>query len=107
MPMSGRRPSTMNSFLPLEIPQSSMAGQQRLLISELQFDKFTTPPSSVYWKMRFKTQVSSCSGFPPDALFWSKEVDMVDSVCDLKSSRSTKGTQLQNFELLDARIASA
>ena len=97
----------MNSFLPVEIPQSSMAGQQRLLISELQFDKFTTPSSSVYWKMRFKTQVSSCSEFPPDALFWSKAVDMVDIQCDLKSSRSTKGTQLQNFELLDARIASA
>ena len=45
MPMSARRPSTMNSFLPAEVPQNSMAGQQRLQISELQFDKFTTPSS--------------------------------------------------------------
>ena len=37
MPMSERRPSTMNSSLPVEIPQNSMAGQQRLQISELQF----------------------------------------------------------------------
>ena len=39
MPMSAVRPSTMNSFLPAEIPQSSMAVQQRLQMSELQFGK--------------------------------------------------------------------
>ena len=37
--MSARRPSTMNSFLPAEVPQNSMAVKQRLQISELQFDK--------------------------------------------------------------------
>ena len=42
MPMSQRRPSTMDSFLPAEVPHNSMAGQQRLQISELQFVKFTT-----------------------------------------------------------------
>ena len=36
------------------------------------------------------------------------EVEMVDSVDDLKSSRSIQGyTHFQNFETLDARIASA
>ena len=35
MPMSAGRPSTMNSFLPAEIPQNSMAVQQRLQISEI------------------------------------------------------------------------
>ena len=39
MPMSERRPSTMNSFLPAEVPQNSMADQQRLQISELHFEK--------------------------------------------------------------------
>ena len=68
MPISERRPSTMNSFLSVEIPQSSMAGQQILQISELQFDKFSTPSSFMYWKLIFKTQVSSCSDFPSDAL---------------------------------------
>ena len=38
---------------------------------------------------------------------WIKEVEMVDSVGDLKSSRSIKGTHGPDFELLDARIASA
>ena len=50
MPMFERRPSTMN-FMLVDIPQSSMVGQQRLQISELQFEKFTTPSSSMYWKI--------------------------------------------------------
>ena len=36
-----------------------------------------------------------------------KEVEMNDSVDDLMSSSSTKGLQMPNFEVLDARIASA
>ena len=36
-----------------------------------------------------------------------KEVEMVESVYDLKSSRSIRGTPGPNFQLLDARIASA
>ena len=38
---------------------------------------------------------------------WIKEVEMVDSVDDLKSSSSTRGISMPNFEVLDARIASA
>ena len=40
-------------------------------------------------------------------MLWIKEVEMVESVDDLKSSRSIRGTPGPNFELLDARIASA
>ena len=36
-----------------------------------------------------------------------KEVEIVDSVDDLKSPRSTKGIQFPNFDMLDANIASA
>ena len=39
--------------------------------------------------------------------YGSKEVEMVESVDDLKSPRSIKGTYGPDFELLDARIASA
>ena len=38
---------------------------------------------------------------------WIKEVEMVDSVDDLGSSLSTRGISMPNFEVLDARIASA
>ena len=37
----------------------------------------------------------------------TKEVEMVESVDDLKSSCSVKGTHGPDFEVLDARIASA
>ena len=40
-------------------------------------------------------------------MLWIKEVEMVESVDDLKSSRSIKGTHGPEFELLDAKIASA
>ena len=40
-------------------------------------------------------------------MIWIKEVEMVDSVDDLKSSSSVRGIQMPNFEVLDARIASA
>ena len=40
-------------------------------------------------------------------MLWIKEVEVVESVDDLKSSRSIKGTHGPDFELLDARIASA
>ena len=39
-------------------------------------------------------------------MLWIKEVEMVDSVDDLKSSCSITGTPGPDFELLDARIAS-
>ena len=38
---------------------------------------------------------------------WIKEVEMVESVDDLKSSRSIRGTHGPDFEVLDARLASA
>ena len=41
-------------FLPAEVPQNSMAVQQRLQISELQFDEFPTASSFLCWKMRFR-----------------------------------------------------
>ena len=81
--------------------------QQRLQISDLHFDKFHTPATFACWKIRFKTEVCTCSQFPTEAMHWIKEVEMVDSVDDLKSSSSTRGISMPNFEVLDARIASA
>ena len=106
MPMAARRPSIMISFSPAEVPQNSMTVQQKLQISELHFDKIPTPSSFSWWKIGFKTQVISCSDFPSQALFLIKEVDVVDSVDELKSSRSVSG-KFPNFEMLDAKIASA
>ena len=40
-------------------------------------------------------------------MLWIKEVEMVESVDDLKTSCSVKGTQTPDFEVLNAKIASA
>ena len=70
---------------------------------------FVNPPASSlsHYPGGFKTEVCTCSQFPTEAMLWIKEVEMVESVDDLKSSRSVKGTPGPDFELLDARIASA
>ena len=83
------------------------AHQQPLQITDLHFDKFPTPATFACWKIRFKTEVCTCSQFPTEAVHWIKEVEMVDSVDDLMSSSSIRGIQLPNFEVLDATIASA
>ena len=83
------------------------ADQQRLQISDLHFDKFPTPATFACWKIRFKTEVCTCSQFPTEAMQWIKEVELVDSVDELRSSSSTRGISMPNFEVLDARIASA
>ena len=38
---------------------------------------------------------------------WIKEVELVDSVDELRSSSSIRGISMPNFEVLDAKIASA
>ena len=58
-------------------------------------------------EIRLKTQVTTSSDFPSDAMLWIKEVEMVDSLDELKSSRSVYGQDFPNFEMLDAKIASA
>ena len=106
MPTFAGRPSTMSSTIPVELWQNYVVGQQRQQISELQFDNIPNPQSFLVWKIRFKNQVTTCSEFPSDAMLWIREVEMVDSLDDLKSSRSVYGKDLPNFEMLDAKIAS-
>ena len=103
------RPSARNSFEPNEgdFSKDYEADQHRLQISDLHFDKFTNPATFACWKIRFMTEVCTCSQFPTEAVLCIKEVEMVASVDDLKSSRSFRGTHGPEFELLDARNASA
>ena len=67
------------------------ADQQRLQISDLHFDKFPTPATFACWKTRFKTEVCTRSQFPTEAMHWIKEVEMVDSVDELRSSSPIRG----------------
>ena len=74
------------------------ADQQQLQNSDLQFDKFPTPATFPCRKIRFKTEVCTCAQFPTEAVHWMKEVEMVDSVDDLRSSSSIRGISMPNFE---------
>ena len=110
-------PSARNSLISSGGDSSKNYGadQQRLQISDLHFDKFPTPATFACRKIRFKTEVCTCSQFPTEAMQWIKEVELVESVDELKnckeyiskSSCSVRGFQMTNFEVLDAKIASA
>ena len=99
-------PSARNSFDPNEGRSSKDYGadQQRQQISDLHFDKLPTQATVAYWKIRFKTEVCTCSQFPAEAVLWIKEVELVESVDDLKPSCSIGGIQTPDFEALDAKI---
>ena len=103
-------PSARNSVVPSGGDSSKIYGadQQRLQILDLHFDKFPTPATGACWKIRFKTEVCTCSQFPTEAMQRIKEVEMVDSVDDLKSFViNTRYFNAEIFEVLDAKIASA
>ena len=100
MPTFAGRQSTMSSLTPVEFPQNSMEQ-----ISE--FDKIPNHPITFGLEFRFKNQATTCSDFPSEAKLRIKEVEMVDSRDELKSSRSVSGKNFQNFEMLDPKIASA
>ena len=104
MPVRTRQPKIQSSSAGGDSSKNYGADQQRLQISDLHFDKFPTPATFACWKIRFKTEVCTCSQFPTEAMQWIKEVELVDSVDDLRSSSSTRGNSMPNFEVLDARI---
>ena len=101
-------PLAKNSVIPGEGDSSKNYGpeQQRLQISDLHFDKFPTSATFACWKIRFKTAVCTCSQFLTEAVLWIKEVEMVDSVDDLKSSSPARGIRMPDFEVLDAALLS-
>ena len=102
-----RQPKIQSSSVDETLQRIMGADQQRLQISDLHFDKFPTPATFACWKIRFKTEVCTCSQFPTEAMQWIKEVELVDSVDELRTSSSIRGISMPNFEVLDARIASA
>ena len=59
---------------------------------------------SLAGRYRFKTEVCTCSQFPTDVMQWIKEKSWL---IQLRSSSSARGVSMPNFEVLDARIASA
>ena len=73
-------PSAKSSVIPCEGDSSHNYGADL----RSSFRQIPTPATFACWKMRFKTEVCTCSQFPTEAMLWVKEVEMVDSVDDLK-----------------------
>ena len=92
-------PSARNSVVPGQGGFSKNYGtdQQRLQISDPHFEKIPTSATFACWKIRFKTEVCTCSQFPTEAMLWIKEVELVESVDDLKSSCSVRGIRTPDF----------
>ena len=63
-------PSAKNSviFSGGDSPKNYGADQQRLQISDLHFDKLIVLVTFACWKIRFKTEVCTCSQFPTEAM---------------------------------------
>ena len=87
-------PSAKDSvlFSGLDPSKNYGADQQRLQTLDLNFDKFPTPAAFACWKIRFKTEVCTCSQFLAEGMQWIKEVEMVDSVYELRSLSSVKSS---------------
>ena len=101
--LTGELPSLVGEFHSTNF----MVEQPKNNVSDLRFEKVPTPSTFTYWKMNFKTEVCSGSGHPAEAMPWIQEVEMANSVDDLKTSRSISGRLYPNFETPNARIASA
>ena len=103
VPMSAGRPSTMNSS-GNSTEFYGCTAETADIGASVRFPILSTFPC---WKIRCKIQMSSCSDFLSEDMSSIKEVEMADSVDEFKSSRSIEGEDFPNFEMLDARIASA
>ena len=89
------RDSSLDSepkILSSSVEETYGADRQRLQISDHHFDKFPTPATFACWKIRFKTEVCTCSQFLTEAMLWIKEVELIDSVDDLRSSCCVRGS---------------
>ena len=82
------------------------ADPQRLQISDLLFSKFLTQATFACWKVKFNSEVCSCSRFPTEAIQWIEKVVIVSSVDDATFASSTRDTPMPNFERHDAKTSS-
>ena len=105
MPTYATKPLTTSSTISVELQQKYMVGQHGQQLTVLQFDKFPDPQSFSAWIKRFKNQATTFFDFPSDAMSWIKEVEMVDSLYELKSPRSVYGEDFPINNIVQKRRA--
>ena len=79
----------------------------RYAISELHLGKFPDPDDFQCWSVNFKTEECVSTQYPQLAVSWINEVEMARSIGDNMMSQSIEGLDFVDFEMLDAKIASA
>ena len=70
-------------------------------------EKFPDPDDFQCWRVSFKTEVCLSTPTPELTMSWINEVEMAGSKDDRMTSQSIEGDSFPDFEMLDARIASA
>ena len=95
------RPSTMNPFCQWTFHSKDTRCRNFSLINSPHLQRFHVG------RKDSKARLTFCSDFLSDSMLWITEVEMVDSVDELKSSRSIEAKYFLIFEMLDARIASS
>ena len=78
-----------------------MVEQPRNQVSEKHFDEFPNPWTFQCWNTSFKTEGCSCCNFPTEAMLWIRDVEMAESVDDLKMSQSVGGCRFPNFMIYE------
>ena len=71
---------------------------------ETSIQQIPQSPIIFCWKTRIRSQMTACSDFPSEAMLWIKEVEMVDSLEELKSSRSVSGKNFRIFRSWTRRL---
>ena len=59
------------------------------------------------WRTSYKTEARSCSGYISEAMRWIQEVEVANSVDDLKTRNQIRGHRFPNLKMFDAKIASS
>ena len=79
----------------------------RYAISELHFGIFPDPDDIQFWKVSLKTEVCVRTSTAELTMSWINEVETARCTDDLMTSQSINGESFPDYEMLDAKIASA
>ena len=82
-------------------------GRTGYSISEVHLEKFPDSVDTECWKVNFKTELCADSPCPTITMSWIKEVERANLIYDHLTSESIEGKIFDDFEMLDAKIASA
>ena len=73
----------------------------------VEFDQFPNPSTFAFWKLNFWSEVCSGSRHPSHAMIWLSEIASAKEVYDSRTSGSILGTNLTNYETLNATIVNS